>query len=127
MISRQDHNQEKLCELHTKLEGVISKIQIPFYIVCAYRGPEEQNKAFAEGKSKLIWPYSNHNKWPARAVDIMPWFEAAPNIRWDNTDAILNLINEIKLEAYRQDVKLIYGAEWKMRDWSHIELSASEE
>lgn len=122
-----DHNLEKIAELHPKLVKVIEAITIPFYIVCAYRGEEAQNKVFVEGKSKLLFPYSNHNKWPARAVDIMPWFNTEPNIRWDNTDAILVLINGIKLEAYRKDVKLIYGAEWTMRDYSHIELSASEE
>ena len=122
-----EHNLEKVSELHPKLVKVIEKITIPLFIVCAFRDESAQNEAFRTAKSKFIWPHSNHNKWPARAVDIMPWFDTVPNIRWDNTDAILNMIKEIKLEAYRQNVKLIYGAEWSMRDWSHIELSVSEE
>lgn len=32
------------------------------HIYCSYRGLEEQNKAFKDGRSKLSYPYSKHNK-----------------------------------------------------------------
>ena len=41
-------------------------------IVCGHRGKEEQDKAFAEGKSKVKWPNGRHNKLPSLAVDVMP-------------------------------------------------------
>jgi peptidoglycan L-alanyl-D-glutamate endopeptidase CwlK len=37
-----------------------------------HRGEVAQNKAFAEGKSKLKWPHGNHNKFPSMAVDAYP-------------------------------------------------------
>ena len=42
-------------------------------IVCGHRNKEDQNKAFAEGKSKLKWPKGKHNKLPSQAVDAAPY------------------------------------------------------
>lgn len=44
-----------------------------FTVVCGHRGAEEQNKAFAEGKSKLKYPNGKHNSYPSKAVDLAPW------------------------------------------------------
>ena len=48
-------------------------------IICGSRNEEEQDKAFAEGKSKLQFPFSNHNKLPSDAVDAIPY-----PINWEN-------------------------------------------
>lgn len=37
-----------------------------------FRDEATQNKAFAEGKSKLRWPNGNHNQYPSMAVDVYP-------------------------------------------------------
>lgn len=42
-------------------------------IVYGHRGKEEQNKAFSEGKSKLQYPNSKHNKFPSMAIDVAPY------------------------------------------------------
>jgi peptidoglycan L-alanyl-D-glutamate endopeptidase CwlK len=42
-------------------------------VLCGYRGKEEQNKAFRDGASKLLFPHSKHNRTPALAVDIAPF------------------------------------------------------
>ena len=37
-------------------------------VICGHRSQEEQDKAVAEGKSKVRYPDSKHNSVPARAV-----------------------------------------------------------
>jgi peptidoglycan L-alanyl-D-glutamate endopeptidase CwlK len=48
-------------------------------ILCGHRGREEQEKAFKEKKTKVIYPHSKHNKLPSMAVDVAPY-----PIKWDN-------------------------------------------
>lgn len=42
-------------------------------ITCGHRNKEAQDKAFAEGRSKLRWPQSKHNQGPSMAVDVVPF------------------------------------------------------
>lgn len=51
-------------------------------VLCGYRGEAAQNKAFREGKSKLLYPHSKHNRVPSMAVDIAPY-----PINWQDTAA----------------------------------------
>lgn len=44
-----------------------------FTIVCGHRGQEEQDKAYANGYSKVKYPNSKHNSYPSMAVDLAPW------------------------------------------------------
>lgn len=52
------------------------------HVSCAWRNEQDQNRDYAEGKSKLKWPLSNHNKFDDQgnpcslAVDL---FELASN------------------------------------------------
>jgi peptidoglycan L-alanyl-D-glutamate endopeptidase CwlK len=64
----------KLQKLHPDLQKIlIHLIKIyDFKILETYRNEEDQNKAFNEGKSKLKYPQSKHNKIPSLAVDIAP-------------------------------------------------------
>lgn len=68
-----------------KIRGEISRnLQIVFdtilplmdhSLVCGYRGPAAQERAFAEGKSTKHYPNSRHNKLPlpVTAVDAQPY------------------------------------------------------
>jgi peptidoglycan L-alanyl-D-glutamate endopeptidase CwlK len=42
-------------------------------IVCGHRDKKEQDKAVAEGKSKLPYPQSKHNSSPSMAIDAAPF------------------------------------------------------
>ena len=53
-------------------------------ILCSTRGEVEQNKAFADGRSKVQYPKSKHNKRPSPAVDSTPW-----PIDWDTERELL--------------------------------------
>jgi peptidoglycan L-alanyl-D-glutamate endopeptidase CwlK len=44
-----------------------------FTVVCGHRGQEEQDKAYADGYSKVKFPNSKHNSYPSMAVDLAPW------------------------------------------------------
>lgn len=48
-------------------------------IICGYRNEADQNKAYAQGKTKLRWPLSKHNQSPSLAVDVL----SSP-IDWSN-------------------------------------------
>lgn len=50
-------------------------------IICGHRDKPEQDKAFAEGKSKLRYPNSKHNRIPSWAVDAAP-YEPGQGIDW---------------------------------------------
>lgn len=71
-------------------EAAISATPMDFTILCGYRGEAEQNELYAQGRSKLRYPDSKHNRTDIRgnpmswAVDVAPWFKEAPHIRWDS-------------------------------------------
>jgi peptidoglycan L-alanyl-D-glutamate endopeptidase CwlK len=68
-------SEKRLSTCHRDLQ-VLFRHVIQDYdctIVCGNRGEEEQNQAFAEGKSKLQYPKSKHNSFPSKAVDAAPF------------------------------------------------------
>lgn len=60
-------------QLHKDLQTILQEAQsiIPgLTCTCSHRGQADQDKAFAEGKSKVKYPGSKHNSLPARAMDL---------------------------------------------------------
>jgi peptidoglycan LD-endopeptidase CwlK len=64
----------KLQKLHPDLQRIcIHLIKIyDFQVLETFRDKESQDKAFKEGKSKLQYPNSKHNKLPSLACDLAP-------------------------------------------------------
>lgn len=75
----------KLSDLTPELKEICEEFKeqcaeagIDVLVYCTWRGEEEQNKAFAEGKSKLKYPKSKHNcvdsegNPASRAFDCVP-------------------------------------------------------
>jgi peptidoglycan L-alanyl-D-glutamate endopeptidase CwlK len=105
-----------------------------FTIVCGWRGEVEQNKAFAEGKSKLRWPQSKHNNMEAGqphslAVDIAPWVNGG--ISWDDRISFAVLAGVVFSAAQERGVTIRWGGNWspgwaptrnKFPDLPHFEL-----
>ena len=65
--------ESKLTQAHPSLvqwcRGV--KAQYPnAHVSWAFRDEADQDQALAEGKTKLVWPNSAHNKTPAMALDL---------------------------------------------------------
>ena len=90
-----------------------------FTVICGHRGKAEQNKAFAEGKSKLKWPDSKHNKTPSMAMDCVPH-----PLNWQDKASFDKMGAVMKEAAKTVGVKIKWGGDF--RDWydgPHVELA----
>lgn len=94
---------------------------VDFIVVCGYRDEKDQNKAYAEGKSELKWPYGKHNKRPSKAVDLCPFIEG--KCAWLNIRAFYMLAGVIFAIAKSKNIELVWGGHWKsLKDYPHFEL-----
>lgn len=94
--------------------------EFPIMIVCGYRGQRDQEKVFAEGKSKVHWPESAHNHYPSRAIDAAPL-----PLNWGDVDAFERLAAVVKRKAQELGIAVVWGGDWRMRDLGHWELGAA--
>lgn len=114
-----------LLTAHADLVGWYRKIKkkyVNVHISCSFRNQAEQNKSFAEGKSRLAWPSSKHNnmedKKPcSKALDLFLLDEDGlarfPPLFY----AKLNADNE------KEDKHIIWGGKWKsLKDLDHFEI-----
>ena len=79
-----DTSETRLKTCHKDLQRIFANVIIDYdcTIICGSRDQIEQDKAFAEGKSKLKYPNSKHNKKPLSwAVDAAP-YEKGQGIDW---------------------------------------------
>jgi hypothetical protein len=84
-------------------------------VVMGHRGQAEQDEAFRTGKSKLKWPYGNHNASPSRAVDLAPLYYDVGKIAkidWNDVAAFGRMMGVVQAIAYQQGVKLRFGMDW---------------
>lgn len=75
-----------------------------------HRGEEAQNRAFAEGKSKLKWPNGNHNRYPSNAVDVAPF-----PVDWNDLKRFYFLAGLVFGIARKHGVKIRWGGSWQGR------------
>ena len=107
-------SEARLASCHPDIQKVIREAikYTDFTILCGYRGQEEQDQAFHDGRSKLQWPDSKHNKVPAEAVDIAPY-----PIDWKDRERFILMAGFVMGIARQMGVKLRYGADWN-RNWT---------
>lgn len=88
------------------------------HISCSFRGKEEQEEAFLDGKTKLHWPNSKHNKTPALALDLFQLdFNGLACWPWGFFRDIAKLSDESKAPVE-------WGGVWtKLGDANHYELT----
>ena len=113
-------SKRELDTLHPALGAIcLTAIKyIDFAIIKGHRGKEEQEKAFADGKSFAQWPLSKHNKNPSRAMDLFP----SP-YDWNDIESFRVLADLVMGIAKRQGVKLRWGGSFrKLKDYVHFEL-----
>jgi len=84
MPSFGNRSKNNLAGADPKLQEVFNELikHIDCTVLCGHRGQAEQDAAYNAGNSKLKYPQSKHNKMPSQAVDVMPWYPTAPNVRW---------------------------------------------
>ena len=93
---------------------------ISFRILEGHRDEASQNKAYAEGRSKLKWPNGNHNKFPSDAVDLIPAStQPGDTYSWKDVVAFGRLMGYIQAIADRSGVKLRFGLDWD-GDWRTV-------
>ncbi len=68
-------SRKNLEECHPDLQLLFNVVVSVFdcSVICGHRGEDDQNKAFDEGKSELMFPVSKHNQYPSMAVDVVPY------------------------------------------------------
>lgn len=89
-----------------------------FKVLVGYRGPEEQEAAFAAGNSKAHYGESAHNYSPSYAFDLAPW-----PIDWKDIKRFTVLGALILHEAQSQKIELFWGAAIQgLFDVGHFEL-----
>lgn len=98
-------------------------LEFDFTVLCGHRGKEEQEKAFRDGNSRVHWPNGKHNSMPSKAVDVAPWFEKEPHVRWEDLVTFGVMAEVILSTAERLGVELVWGGDWKMRDYVHFEIA----
>lgn len=67
-------SEQRLATCHADLQTLFHEV-IKYFdctVTEGFRNQADQDKAFAEGKSKLKWPNGNHNHNPSLAVDVYP-------------------------------------------------------
>lgn len=103
-------------------------------IVCGHRDKADQDKAFNEGKSKLKYPRSKHNKIPSEAVDAAPYEKTG--IDWSKSQmiAFAFYVKGVADQLFQSGVmtyRIRLGADWNENndiddetflDACHIEL-----
>ena len=123
-------SKRHLATLDPQLQRLMNEAikHIDFSITCGFRNQADQDKAFAEGYSKVKWPNGEHNKNPSRAVDVAPY---SNGILWDDYEGFTFLSGIIKGLSFALNIPITCGIDWDndlvikehiFKDRPHIQL-----
>ena len=109
-------SKDRLNSCHPDLKTLFEYV-IKFYdcaVICGYRTKADQEKAFAEGNSKLHYP-ANHNSKPSAAVDVAPYEKTG--IDWSVKQSahfagFVMAVAAMLYDAGRISHKIRSGADW---------------
>lgn len=76
-------------------------------IICGHRSKEEQNTAFAEGKSRVQYPNGKHNTLPSRAVDVAPY-----PIDWNDRERFSYFAGVVIGVGASMGIAIRWGGDW---------------
>ena len=118
---------DRLHQCHPLLQMLMLTVikKTDFSVICGHRDANAQNLAYTQGRSKLKWPNSKHNKVPSEAVDIVPY-----PIDWEDISRFEKL-GEIVIETWKTEIdeedkggwELVWGKNFKgLVDYPHFEL-----
>lgn len=125
----------RLSSCHLDLQTLFYEVVRNFdcTIIEGHRGQEAQDKAFADGKSKLKWPQGNHNSSPSLACDAAPF----PMPEWKNIPDfiyfggyVFGVANQL-FQNGKMAHRIRYGGDFNMnyrisdgnfKDFIHFEL-----
>ena len=124
----------QLVETHILLQLLFSRVLArpdcphDLAVVCGHRGKDDQDRLYAEGKSKVKWPHSKHNNLPSLAIDVVPWVDG--KLSWAISD-MQDVAGIVKAEwatmkaegRVYPGVELEWGGDWAWQDGAHWQLS----
>lgn len=124
-----DRSKANLIQLHPDLQLVANEAikTVDFTIIQGHRGEYDQNKAYAEGKSKAKFGSSAHNYLPAAAFDFIPY----PFKGWEDKAGFIRVARAIVAAGKKLGIPVRSGSDWNMNnnfndenfvDTPHIEL-----
>lgn len=92
-----------------------------FVVTCGHRNEADQNKAVAEGRSRVRFPDGKHNSLPSKAVDVAPW-----PVNWLDLGRFDRLGYHVLEVANRLGIAVTWGGTWTtLVDRPHFELKDS--
>lgn len=121
MPSFGQQSKNKLVTCDEQLQDILNEAinHIDFSVIDGHRPRDRQDRYYREGTSKVRWPNSKHNKYPSKAVDIVPYPGG-----FNNTDSkFYELATHVLAAANDLGVRLVWGGHWKnFKDLAHFEL-----
>lgn len=112
-------SEEKLATCHDDLITLANTV-LPIHdctVVWGHRTEAQQEKMFAEGKSKLHYPKSKHNIYPSHAIDLVPYVPDLGGPTWDYeyslyfAGLVLGVADMLYLKGEMQH-KIRWGGNW---------------
>ena len=102
-------SKERLLSCHVQLRQLFERVVETFdcTVLTGHRGIEDQNNAFLDGKSKVMWPDGKHNDRPSLAVDIAPW-----PVDWDDTARFYYFSGYVMGIAQEMGIPIRWGGDW---------------
>jgi len=102
---------ERLATCHPDIQRIFKMVIKSFdhSILCGRRPKSDQDRAYSEGRSKVRYPDSTHNKTPSDAVDAAPY-----PINWKNTKRFYYFGGFVMGIAFALGIKLRWGGDWDM-------------
>lgn len=100
---------EELSSCDERLQKIFNEV-VKYYdctIICGYRDKEAQDKAFHDGKSKLVYPKSKHNMRPSLAVDVVPF-----PINWSDKSRFFHFAGFVLGVACYLNIPLRWGGDF---------------
>lgn len=115
------NSTKRLSECHPDLQLLFHEVIRHWNcaVLTGRRGEQEQNQTFREGRSKLKYPHSTHNKKPSRGADVIPWFPKPPHIRWNDREAFYCFGGFVLGIAAKMGIKIRWGGDWDRDEELH--------
>ena len=103
-------SRKNLSEAHKDLQILFKEVVKDFdcSIIVGFRGEEEQNKAYREGKSTKKWGESKHNSTPSMAVDVVPY-----PLDWEDRDRFHFFAGFVMSVAIQLGINIRWGGNWR--------------
>lgn len=119
----------QLSTCHPLLQRLFQRVILDYdcTVLEGHRGQQAQDRAFAEGRSKLKFPNGNHNAYPSNAVDVAPFDVTLKGVNWKTNvldhgaldkEGLANLMRFyhfggiVKGIALLMGLKIRWGGDW---------------